>query len=177
MAEGRNDRTLWIAVAGIAATAVVGLAGTGASWLSARDDRASQRELASEERIYEHRVSAYTEAIDTLEGHMKVLSNLDWTLATPKGFKWDDVRVDDEVDRTRIRSHVAAFGSNAAIDALHRVNALDQRAFVWVFGDAPKYRPSQVGVRRWELHTDEAIDNLRDGLDEFEKRLNRELTT
>ena len=177
MAPGDGNRTLWVAVAGISATALVGLAGTTASWLSARDDRASQRELARADRIYEHRVAAYMEAIDTLEGHMKVLYNLDWSRLTPRGFAWEDVRVDDEVDRTRIRSRVAAFGSNGAIAALHRVNVLDQRAFAWVLGDSAKYRPIEAGPKVWRSNVDRAIKNLRDGLDEFERRLNRELTS
>jgi hypothetical protein len=175
LAEG--NRTLLVALAGIAATAAVGLAGTAASWLSARDDRANERQLAREQRFYEHRVAAYTEAIDTLEGHMKALGNLPWSRLGPRGFKWDDVRIDDEVDRTRIRSHVAAFGSDKAVAALHRVNALDQKAFAWVLGDSRRYWPSQTGYNAWRSHTDQAIENLRDGLDEFEIRLNSELTS
>jgi hypothetical protein len=45
-----GNKTLWVALAGIAATALVGLASTTAAWLSARDDRATQRELARNER-------------------------------------------------------------------------------------------------------------------------------
>jgi hypothetical protein len=65
VAEG--NRTLWVAVAGIAATALVGLAGTTAAWLSARDDRAAQRVLARDDRTYDRRVSAYLDAIGYLE--------------------------------------------------------------------------------------------------------------
>jgi hypothetical protein len=43
VAEG--NRTMRVAVAGIAATALVGLAGTGAAWWSARDDRAALASL------------------------------------------------------------------------------------------------------------------------------------
>jgi hypothetical protein len=67
VAKGDSNRTLWVALAGIAATAVVGLAGTATSWLSARDDRATQRELARDERTYDRRVAAYLDAIDHLE--------------------------------------------------------------------------------------------------------------
>jgi hypothetical protein len=45
-----SNKTLWVAMAGILATAVVGLASTAAAWLSARDDRSSQRRIA-EERV------------------------------------------------------------------------------------------------------------------------------
>jgi hypothetical protein len=67
MADG-DRHTLVVALAGITATALVGLAGTAASWLSARDDRATQRELAREQRTYTDRVSAYIDAIDFIEG-------------------------------------------------------------------------------------------------------------
>jgi len=63
-----------VAAAGIAATALVGIAGTVGSWLIARDDRASQRTLANEERasqrlvaheqrVYDRRAAAYVDAL------------------------------------------------------------------------------------------------------------------
>jgi hypothetical protein len=67
VANGDSNKTLWVAVAGIAATALVGLAGTTAAWLSARDDRAAQRQLARDERRYDRRVATYLDAIDFLE--------------------------------------------------------------------------------------------------------------
>src|SRR5512133_2454798 len=71
MATGDGNRTLWVAVAGISATALVGLAGTTVAWLSARDDRATQRQLARDERTYDRRVSAYLDAIDFVEGNTR----------------------------------------------------------------------------------------------------------
>jgi hypothetical protein len=68
-----SNKTLWVAMAGILATAVVGLASTAAAWLSARDDRSSQRRIAEEARVYDRRVTAYLDAIDFLEGQQKSL--------------------------------------------------------------------------------------------------------
>lgn len=78
MAEAESNKTLWVAVAGIAATALVGLAGTTTAWLSARDDRATQRQLARDEhahqralarddRTYQRRLSVYLDAVDFVE--------------------------------------------------------------------------------------------------------------
>jgi hypothetical protein len=71
-----SNKTLWVAVAGIAATALVGVAGTGAAWLSARDDRHAQRVLARDERTYDRRVSAYLDAIDYIEGQHAIFESI-----------------------------------------------------------------------------------------------------
>lgn len=52
-----------IALAGIIATAVVGIAGAASSWLIARDDRANQRSLAHDARVYDRRADAYLTAM------------------------------------------------------------------------------------------------------------------
>jgi hypothetical protein len=74
VADGES-RTLAVAVAGIAATALVGIAGTTAAWLSAREDREAQRELARDERTNERRVAVYLDAIDFVEGQKEALNN------------------------------------------------------------------------------------------------------
>jgi hypothetical protein len=55
-----------IALAGIIATAVVGIAGAGSSWLISRDDRSNQRDLAHEELVYDRRADAYVDALALL---------------------------------------------------------------------------------------------------------------
>jgi hypothetical protein len=74
----------------------------------------------------------------------------------------------------RIRSRVIAFGTPNAIAALSRVGALDKKAFQWVFGEE---RPVERDPDTWFAKTDEAIQELRAGLSEFESQLNRELTS
>jgi hypothetical protein len=56
-----------IAVAGILATAVVGVAGTAGSWLIARDDRTNQRSLAHDARVYDRRADTYLDALRLIE--------------------------------------------------------------------------------------------------------------
>ncbi len=51
-----------IALTGIIATAVVGVAGAGASWPIAREDRINQRALAHDARVYDRRANVYVEA-------------------------------------------------------------------------------------------------------------------
>jgi hypothetical protein len=55
-----------IALAGIIATAVVGIAGAGSSWLISRDDRSNQRDLAHEELVYDRRADVYVDALALL---------------------------------------------------------------------------------------------------------------
>jgi hypothetical protein len=73
-----SNKTLWVAIAGISATALVGLAGTAGAWWSARDDRAAQRALARDERTYDRRVSAYLDAIDFVEEQKNSVSTFFW---------------------------------------------------------------------------------------------------
>jgi hypothetical protein len=172
---GESDRgRVSLAVVSVLATAAVGIAGAATTLLVSRDQRASER--AS--RVYERRAPAYVDAIDTLERHVNVLDNLEWSKVTRVGggwgFVWDDVKVDDEKDVARIRSRVVAFGTDEAIAALDRVGALDRKAFAWVFGEE---LPGEANREVWESKTSKAIDDLHNGLDEFELRLNRELTS
>jgi hypothetical protein len=161
-----------LAVVSVLTTAAVGIAGAGTTLLVSRDQRATERA----NRIYERRAGAYVDAIDTLELHMKVLDNLDWSrVRTRRGFRWEEVKVDDETDVAQIGSRLLAFGSTDAIAAFHRVGALDKRAFAWVFGET--HPPGQTDLALWKSKTSQAIDDLRDGLTVFEKRLNHELTS
>jgi hypothetical protein len=56
-----------VALAGIAATAVVGIAGSTAGWLIARADRANQRAVAHDDRVYERRSDTYLAALAVIE--------------------------------------------------------------------------------------------------------------
>jgi hypothetical protein len=169
-----------LALVSVLATAAVGIAGSATTLLVSRDQRATERT----NRIYERRAAAYVEAIDTLERHMTTLANLDWSQARrPTGegpnaswrFAFEDVNVNDETDMAQIRSRLVAFGSKAAIAALDRVSALDQKAFALVLADTQPTGQTNFDV--WESKTSQAIDNLRNGITAFEARLNRELTS
>jgi hypothetical protein len=65
VADESKGRT--IAVAAIAATAAVGIAGTAAGWLTARDDRSNQRSLAHDARVYDRRADTYLAALRLIE--------------------------------------------------------------------------------------------------------------
>jgi hypothetical protein len=103
VADG-NRTTLVVAVAGIAATALVGIAGTATGWLSARDDRDAQRELARDERTYERRVAVYLDAIDFVEGQRRSIYIFVYRNPLTKiPYK--------VVPTTRLMSRLRAFGS------------------------------------------------------------------
>jgi hypothetical protein len=128
-----SNRTLWVAVAGIAATALVGIAGTTVAWLSARDDRATQRGLARDERAheralardersYEHRVSAYLEAIRIFEGHYLAF----FRGQTPGKFHFVLRRA------ANARAGLTAFGSERAVKAFESVLTDDLDAYTLI---------------------------------------------
>jgi hypothetical protein len=178
---GEGDRgKASLALVSVLATAAVGIAGSATTLLVSRDQRATERA----NRIYERRAAAYVEAIDTLERHMKTLANLDWSRARRPAdegpdaswrFAFEDVPVEDETDMARVRSRLVAFGSTEAIAAFDRVSALDKKAFALVLADIQPTGQPDFDV--WESNVSQAIDDLRDGITEFETRLNRELTS
>jgi hypothetical protein len=110
------DRTLAVAVAGIAATAVVGVAATTASWLSARDDRAAQRELARDERTYDRRVAAYLDAIDFFHKQQAAIGRV-INVYCEAGC--DDIPY-PAIPPRRLVTRLRAFGSTPAIAAFQK---------------------------------------------------------
>jgi hypothetical protein len=64
----------------------------------------------------------------------------------------------------RVRDVLAAF---------ERVKLLDADAFDLVIGGSPR----QASVGAWRGKTAQAIEDLRAGVTDFEKQLNRELTS
>jgi hypothetical protein len=131
VAERDNNRTLWVAVAGIAATALVGLAGTAIAWLSARDDRATQSELARADRAhelavahaqrtYDRRVAVYLDAIDFLEGQRGSLA----LYAEATSTRNKNRRIAFQYDPpSRLFSRLQAFGSPGVVKALQRAQS------------------------------------------------------
>jgi hypothetical protein len=172
VADEGDRRHTRLALVSVLATAAVGIAGAATTLVVSRDQRATEHA----NRIYERRAEAYVTAFDTFERHVKVLSNLEWSqqVRARHKFLWEEVKVDDETDVARIRSRVVAFGSTDAIAALTGIGALDKTAFAWVFGEE---KPAETDPGVWTSKTDQAIQNLRAGLSEFETRLNRELTS
>ena len=81
---GESDRgKVSLAVVSVLATAA-GIAGAGATLLVSRDQRATERASG----VYERRAPAYVEAIDTLERHVNVLDNLEWSKAVKARRGW-----------------------------------------------------------------------------------------
>ena len=142
MAEG-DRTTLKVAVAGIAATALVGIAGTAGALLSARNDRATQRELARDERTYDRRVSAYLDAIDFIEGQERTLEAFIVEAETtplprdpvidrlrfegPPGTSGRDLVPIRFTPPNRLTSRLGAFGSTEAFNAFQEGERLFRR--------------------------------------------------
>jgi hypothetical protein len=114
-----------VAVAGIVATAVVGIAGTGVAWLSARDDRAAQRQLAHDERSYDRRVAAYLDATDHLDAQVAVYDAIsNWTpgIRGQRGY----FRERDGPPPNRLTSRLIAFGSPQAVRVFEEAEDLNE---------------------------------------------------
>jgi hypothetical protein len=133
------DRTtLAIAVAGIAATALVGLAGTAAAWQSASADRREQSAIARQALNYERRVAVYLDAIDFVQtqeralyeyglqaqnAHRRAPRDLPRHFPPPQFFAGESIPF-DEVPPRRLTTRLRALGSSTAIEAFQRVETL-----------------------------------------------------
>jgi hypothetical protein len=120
-----NGSTIAVAVAGIAATALVGLAGTTASWLNAQDDRETQRALARDERSYDRRAAAYLDAIDFLHGQRDTWEEYSGALdpyKTPTAYRekipWQ------RYPARRLTTRLLVFGSTQAFEAFQATQTL-----------------------------------------------------
>jgi hypothetical protein len=125
---GDRDRTtLTVAVVGIAATALVGLAGTAASWLSARNDRETQQRLARDQRTYDRRVSVYLDTIDFVEGQRLAYAAFGGeTVVLPVGDLPKRVPI-HYVPSTRLTTRLRAFGSTEIFRAFQKAERLNRQ--------------------------------------------------
>jgi hypothetical protein len=119
----RDNTTLLVAVAGIAATALVGLAGTGAAWVSARDDRHTQERLARAERSYNRRVAVYLDAIDLLEAQKATYEEYSEPGTGPGIFTYRR-KIPLPYPPRRLTTRLRAFGSSEAFKAFQRAEFL-----------------------------------------------------
>jgi hypothetical protein len=127
---GRGSR---VAVAGIAATALVGIVATIGGWLVARDDRAVQRALAREdratqralahdERIYDKRAAAYVSALVLMDQQRDELDAIADRLARKPKFRRELENRRPQLARDRaVYARIRAFGSEPAIDVYVRL--------------------------------------------------------
>jgi len=141
---GRN--TVVVAIAGIAATAIVGITGTAVSWFSARADRASQRVLARDDRVFNRRAAVYLDAIGLVEKQRDAfLSYSDAPYGTHIPYQ--------EEPSKRLLERLVAFASGSALSAFNETEDLNENVLhfgvdvpgncVWNFRD-PHPKPCRV---------------------------------
>jgi hypothetical protein len=139
-----------VAIAGIAATAVVGVAGAAASWLIARDNRSQESVLAHEQRVYDRRADAYLLALRLVERQRRELNQDYNTLEALHEFIWDHARRDKsrvltalaKFDRQReamlndadapVRARLIAFGTKPVVAQYDRLRAIPNNLYLIV---------------------------------------------
>jgi hypothetical protein len=134
-----NRTTLAVAVAGITATALVGIAATAATWLSARDDRETQRALARDERTYDRRVAVYLDAIDVIEDQEGAFydygterSGYEANLPPPIHYEGSSENVGlplllRRVPGQRLTTRLRVFGTSRAFEAFQKAQSLQEK--------------------------------------------------
>jgi hypothetical protein len=153
-----------LAVAGITATALVGIAGSAAGWLSARDDRASQRALAHDDRVYTERSSAYLAAISFVESQKNALKLY---RRAPRALT--SIRYEYRTPVT-LQARLHAFGSPEANQAFDDAERASRSVFSWV--ETKAETPS--GVYMLAPHPSTIPNpNLIGSYDRFEAKVER----
>jgi hypothetical protein len=125
-----------IALAGIAATALVGISALVASWLIAKADRDNQQALAHVARIFERRAQAYVDTIavmETLTHQMNDLENyVKPEYQKSKKYKGMLRHLEEAAAKFEVlKPSMVAFGSNEAKDLFDHASNNFQGALLW----------------------------------------------
>jgi hypothetical protein len=91
MSARETDSNVRIALAGIAATAAVGLAGAAVTFVVARENRESSTELARLALVYNKRTQAYVDGLEALHT-LRAKALINNYLALPNA--WGEVRAE-----------------------------------------------------------------------------------
>jgi hypothetical protein len=162
-----------VALAGITATAIVGVAGATSSWLIARDDRANQRALAHEARVYDRRAGAYLAALGVIQRqrdqiHHDLMSTIDAlnrgaVFRPPKTYRM-------ATDADPLVPRLTAFGSPHVVAAYQRMGLYVGDMHGLLLDDWQRLRrPHLKRLDREDIQA-ALVDGLSYRLDRFDQR-------
>jgi hypothetical protein len=156
-----------VAIAGVVAGAVVGIAGLSVSWLVARDDQASQRSLAHEARVYDRRANAYVDALRYLQSTQSKLAE-----AADALFNEQKPHLNREMTPPALRASLAAYASSTASHAfdLAAEKGHDASDLVFVVESASGSE-READLSRFNY----ARDRFGSALTKFQKLVHREI--
>jgi hypothetical protein len=112
--DARKERTTTLAVVGIAATALVGLVGSGLAFLSSREDRNTQLAVAQDNRVFDRRATVYLDAIDFVEVQKEQF------ISYRESEVGEHIAYTEDPPRS-LNDRLIAFGSSRAFKAFHKV--------------------------------------------------------
>ena len=107
MSPGNGNRNLSIALAGIIATATVGLAAAAVTLITSRDDRESSQRLARQGLVYDKRSQAYVDTLLPLQA-LSLNARLRRYESIPAGW------LEFQAQQAPLRARITAFGSSRA---------------------------------------------------------------
>ena len=108
MLPRKTDWNLSVALAGIVATAVVGLAAATVTFFVAREDRESASAIARQALVYDKRSQAYVDALVSLQA-LSTNARLRRYESIPKGW------LEFQAQQAPLRAQITAFGNSEAI--------------------------------------------------------------
>jgi hypothetical protein len=165
-----------IALAGITATALVGITGATTSWLIARDDRASQQALAHEARVYDRRADTYLAALAKIEQQHNQIHKayIRFALAQMEGKVWRSsiwrMAMAGGTDGN-LYARLTAFGSPRIVAAYDRLHSI-----VDVLLDGEIKASRKGDYRRLGSVLDDSVRIFQQRKEEFQRLVQRELS-
>lgn len=170
-----------VALAGIAATAVVGIAGATASWLIARDDQTNQQRLAHDDRVYTRRADAYLAALALIERqHTQIERDYESIVVRHELADGSDFPMALGSDAT-LAARVTAFGSTRVVAAYSGLHSIAQRLSVAEYNwwERASFADSAERARIVELlgdTVDRSLGTFEERQHQFELLVQKELS-
>ena len=127
---GVSDKTLTLA--GIIATAVVGVAGATSAWLIARGQRTDQRAIAHDARVYDRSADMYLAALEKIQQQKEMMSAerlKSEAYAPPAPVPPLRTNIMARTFDSNLHAQVIAFGSGRAIVVYEQLHKIANKLF------------------------------------------------
>lgn len=166
----------WIALAGVASGAVVGLGGLVFAYFNGKEERVHAQRLARTSQIHEQRRLAYIEIARFLERQRLFLVRTH-PIIGPKPDPPEPMGDDEWATVSGLASNFPSREVEAAlIEAANRTNAF--QAAVWLYQWEEEHGRSATGTdRSARLEMDEARDRATDAISQAQRAMSDELAS
>jgi hypothetical protein len=171
---GVSDKTL--ALAGIIATAVVGVAGATSAWLIAHGQRTDQRVIAHDGRVYDRSADMYLAALEKIQQQKEMISAerlKSEAYAPPSPVPPLRTNIMARTFDSNLNARVIAFGSKDAVQVYGQLHQIANQ----LFNEENVLREqSKFGTQPYNLALARALTDFHDREMAFQAIVHRQLS-